>query len=47
VALPDVPMFGDSTVFTFAVSGGVLLNLSDNVGLVGEADFRWQGKPAT
>jgi hypothetical protein len=43
VTLADVPMTGSSTVFGFAVSGGVHVPVSANFGIQAGVDFRWQG----
>lgn len=42
VVLRSVPMTGESTVFTFAVSGGLFIPLGSSFGLQGGVDFRWQ-----
>jgi hypothetical protein len=41
VTLADVPMYGKSTVLTFALSGGVFIPLGSNFGIQGGVDFRW------
>ena len=41
VVLSDVPMYGQSTVLTFAFSGGVFIPLGKNFGIQGGVDFRW------
>lgn len=43
VVLPDVAMTDDSTVLTFAVSGGVLVPVGRNFGVFGGVDLRWMG----
>ena len=42
VVLSDVPMSGESNVFTFAVSAGLFIPLGSSFGLQGGVDFRWQ-----
>ena len=41
VVLTDVPMYDDSTVLTFAISGGVLVPIGSNFAVQGGVDFRW------
>lgn len=41
VTLADVPMYEDSTLLTFALSGGVLVPIGARFGLQGGVDFRW------
>jgi opacity protein-like surface antigen len=43
VVLPNVAMYDDSTVLTFAIQGGVLIPVSRNVGLQAGFDARWLG----
>lgn len=43
VTLSNVPMTDATTVFTFAISGGVHVPFNDNVGMQAGVDLRWQG----
>jgi hypothetical protein len=41
VVLSNVPMLGESTVFTFAASAGLFIPMGQSFALQGGVDFRW------
>lgn len=43
VTLPNIAMYGDSTVLRVTASAGVMVPVSPNLGIRGGVDFRWMG----